>query len=250
MGEATVLDAAGQQLSATSEEKARRLVRDGQAVLLQEAPLTIQLNRAVQMPTKREEAPAELPGQGRSALLHICCAPCATYTVKRMRELGFGVTGYWYNPNIHPFSEHERRRETLAAFAPQIDLTVAWERGYDIVDYFRAVHGQERFRLRCQLCYRLRLERTARVAAAQGYDSFTTTLLISPYQDQAAIQGIGDELAAAYGLEFFFENLRRGWAEHARMTREHDLYSQRYCGCVYSEWEALDRSASTYPRDR
>jgi hypothetical protein len=105
--------------------------------------------------------------------------------------------------------------------------------------------GQETFRQRCRICYRLRLERTARTAAREGYDAFTTTLLISPYQDQAAIQEIGPELAERYGVSFYFENFRRGWAEHGQMVREHELYSQRYCGCVYSEWEALDRSAST-----
>ncbi len=101
--------------------------------------------------------------------------------------------------------------------------------------------------MRCQVCYRLRLERTAQVAARKGFDAFTTTLLISPYQDQAAIRTIGQEMADVYGVEFYFENFRRGWAEHFQMTREHDLYSQRYCGCIYSEWEAQDPSAAKSP---
>lgn len=179
-------------------------------------------------------------------MLHVCCAPCATYTAKRLRELGFGeLVGLWYNPNVHPFSEHERRRETLAQYAQQIELPVIWESGYEMVDFLRAIHGRERFRERCGICYRLRLERTAQVAAREGFDAFTTTLLISPYQDRAAICAIGAELAGSYGLEFCDENFRRGWAERGRMTREHALYSQRYCGCVYSEWEAHDRGATT-----
>jgi predicted adenine nucleotide alpha hydrolase (AANH) superfamily ATPase len=169
--------------------------------------------------------------------------------VKRLRELAFdSVTGYWYNPNIHPFSEHEKRRETLAHYAQQIDLPMIWETGYEIVDFLRGVNGRERFRERCTLCYRMRLERTAQVAAREGFEAYTTTLLISPYQDQETIRAIGQEVAALCGVTFYFENFRRGWAEHGEMTREHGLYSQRYCGCVYSEWEAQDRHAVTYPR--
>ena len=195
-----------------------------------------------------------LPGEGRRILLHVCCAPCATYTVKRLRELAFEVVGYWYNPNVHPFSEHERRRETLAQYAKEIDLPVIWEPGYEIVPFMRAIHGQERFRVRCKVCYQMRIDRLAQVAAAEGFDAFTTTLLISPYQDQAAIREIGERVAARHagearlGPTFYFENLRRGWAEHYHMTRQHGLYSQRYCGCIYSGWEALDRKATTYPR--
>lgn len=178
-------------------------------------------------------------------LLHVCCGPCATYTVKRLREEGWEVTGYWFNPNIQPYSEHERRREALAKFAEAVNLPVIWEPGYEMVTFLREVAGRERFRERCLLCYRLRLERTALVAAERGFQTLTTTLLISPYQDQEAIRALGEELAGARGLAFYFENFRRGFAEHHRLAREYDLYRQRYCGCVYSEWEALDRQATT-----
>lgn len=184
----------------------------------------------------------------RRILLHICCAPCATYTVVRLRELAFAVTGYWYNPNIHPFSEHERRRETLTRYADEIALPVIWEPGYAPVEFLRAINEHERFGERCRICYRMRLEQTAQVAAREGFDAFTTTLLISPYQDQQAIKALGEAAAAQYGVAFFFENFRRGWAERSRMVREYGLYSQRYCGCIYSEWEALDRQATTSTR--
>ena len=245
---AIVLDAKGRRLSATSEVKARRLVREGKATVAQKEPLTIRLNYEVTVPEKPQIEPAPPSAEGRRILLHVCCAPCATYTAKRLRELAFSVTGFWYNPNIHPFSEHERRRETLLEYAGQIDLPVIWEPGYEIVEYMREIAGQERYRERCRICYHMRLERTAWVAAREHFDAFTTTLLISPYQDQAAIQALGEDAGARHGLPFFFENFRRGWAEHHAMTHEHDLYSQRYCGCVYSEWEALDRGAPTYPR--
>ena len=183
----------------------------------------------------------------RRLLLHICCAPCATYTVRRLRDEGADVTGHWYNPNIHPYGEHERRREALVGYARDIELPVIWEPGYDMPAFLRAVVGDERYRQRCEVCYRIRLERTAQAAAQGGFELYTTTLLISPYQDVEAIRRIGDELAGCYGVGFYVENLRRGFAESHRLAREAGLYRQKYCGCLYSEWEVLDRQAATNP---
>jgi predicted adenine nucleotide alpha hydrolase (AANH) superfamily ATPase len=243
----TVLDAQGKELSSCSQDKAEELVRSGKAILVSEDPLVIRLTRSIDLP--KPKAPAEKESLvGKCVLLHICCAPCATYTVKRLRELGATVTGYWYNPNIHPYSEHERRRETLKRYAEEIGLPVVWEPGYEMPEFLRLVVGHERFRERCLICYRMRLERTARVAAERGLELITTTMLISPYQDQQAIHRIGREVASAHGIEFYFQNFRRGFAEHHRLAKEHDLYMQRYCGCIYSEWESRDPRASTHPR--
>jgi predicted adenine nucleotide alpha hydrolase (AANH) superfamily ATPase len=245
-----VQDREGNPLSPTTEAKARHLLESGRATLVCDDPLAIRLDYAVpdaplaarERTPEKEPAP---PGRGQRLLLHICCAPCATYSVARLREIEFAVTGYWYNPNIHPYSEHERRRETLAQYAERIDLPMIWEPGYDLVDFLRQIRGREGFRTRCRICYQLRLERTAAAAAERDFDAYTTTLLISPYQDQQALRSLGEEAAARHGVRFYFENLRRGWAEHLTMTRQEQLYSQRYCGCVYSEWEALDRQAPT-----
>ena len=241
-----VVDARGQPLSPCSAEKALRLLQAGRATLLSRDPLTIQLGREVELPAPHGGNVEPL--EGRRLLLHICCGPCATYTVKRLQKEGAQVTGHWFNPNIHPFGEHERRRETLAQYGRDVGLPVLWEPGYEMPAFFRMVGGHERFRERCRLCYRQRLERTAQRAAERGMDLFTTTLLISPYQDQRAIREIGEELGARYGLSFYFQNFRRGFAEPQHMAREHGLYMQRYCGCIYSEWEALDRKASTHVR--
>lgn len=240
---ATVLDADGRRLSSTTIKKARRLLAAGRATLVSESPLVIRLHYTVNLPPRPEPVAAPPVGEGRTILLHVCCAPCGTYTVERLREQGFEVTGFWYNPNIHPWSEHERRRETLARYAAEIDLPVIWSQGYEMREFLRAVVGHERFGERCAICYRMRLERTAQVAAAQGFDAITTTLLISPYQNQDLIRRIGEEVAAQYGVDFYFENFRRGWARRGHLAREHDLYQQRYCGCVYSEWEAGDPEA-------
>ena len=246
---AIVLDAEGRELSPTSIEKARRLVAAGRATLVSESPFVIRLGYAVHLPPKPESAEEDI-GEGKSILLHVCCAPCGTYTVERLRELGFAVTGFWYNPNIHPWSEHERRRETLARYASEVDLPMIWAEGYEMPTFLRAVAGHERFGERCAICYRMRLQRTAQVAAGRDFDAITTTLLISPYQDQALIRRIGETAAAEHGVTFYFENFRRGWARRGHLAREHDLYQQRYCGCVYSEWEAGDPTAWTHPRRR
>ena len=244
MKHAAVLDARGTQLSPCSPHKARRLVALGRAELVSEDPLAIRLPYVVDLPKAREDGRAE----GLSILVHVCCAPCATYTVKRLRQRGFEVSGFWFNPNVHPYSEHERRRENLAGYAKEIGLPVIWEPGYEMPIFLQAVVGHEQYGDRCLLCYRLRLGRTADVARKHGFDAITTTLLISPYQDQAAIRRIGHDLASAQGVDFFFENFRRGFTEHRRLSKEHNLYMQRYCGCIYSEWEANDRQASTLPQ--
>ena len=230
-----VLDANGQQLSPTTAEKARKLLAQGQAALISEAPFTIQLSYSVELPP--EPKAAQRPGEGKHILLHICCGPCSTYPIERLREEGFQVTGFWYNPNIHPWQEHQRRKESAQKYAEAVELPVIWYEKYEMPRYLRLVAGHERFRERCRICYRMRLEKTAQAAAEGGFDAFTTTLLISPYQDQALIRQIGEELAEEWGVKFYFENFRRGWSERGRLTHQHGLYRQQYCGCIYSEWE-------------
>lgn len=245
MSQTIVLDAAGKHLSPCSTERAQKLLAEGKAKLVADSPLTIQLPYRVSWNPRTKTQPVEKPGEGRRLLLHICCGPCSTYTIQRLRELGFGLSGFWYNPNIHPFAEHERRRDCVEAYAANMDLPMVWYPEYEMPVYFRAVAGHEALGERCAICYRLRLERAAQVAREGGFDAFTTTLLISPYQQQATIRNMGDDLAAQYGLQFYFENFRRGWSARGRMAREHEMYQQRYCGCVYSEWEAQNRKAST-----
>jgi predicted adenine nucleotide alpha hydrolase (AANH) superfamily ATPase len=232
---AAVLDAAGRRLSPTPAERARKLVAQGTAELVSESPLVVRLRREVDRPPAAAEPVP--PGRNRRLLLHVCCGPCGTYPALRLREEEFAVSAFWYNPNIHPFSEHERRREALARFAGAVGLEVLEEPEYEMVAFLRAVAGHEAFGERCRICYRMRLERTAQAARQGGFDTFTTTLLISPYQDEEAICAIGEEAGQAAGVPFYYERLRRGWSERGRLAREHGLYRQEYCGCVYSEWE-------------
>ncbi len=232
-----VLDSEGRELSPCSLEKAQRLLAQGVATRAGEDPLTIQLSYAVELPPKPERKQERRVGEGRRILLHVCCGPCSTYTINRLREEGFQVTGFWYNPNIHPFSEHEQRRASFEEYVESVGLPLVREDGYEMIQFLRLVAGNEAHGKRCQLCYEMRLMRTARVAAQEGFDAITTTLLISPHQDQGLLRELGERAASEYGVEFYFENLRRGWSERGRLTNEHNLYRQQYCGCVYSEWE-------------
>jgi len=170
-----------------------------------------------------------------SVLIHACCGPCSTYAVKSLCTQGLEVTAYWYNPNVHPFREHQRRLEAMETLAEAIHLPLIIESGYEIVRYFRSVVGRES--TRCPECYRMRLSRTADTAHGMGFDAFTTTLLISPYQDHDLIRRIGEELAEERGLRFHYEDFRPGFRQGHTMSRELGLYHQGYCGCVYSEWE-------------
>ncbi len=174
-----------------------------------------------------------------SILLHSCCAPCATYTVKYLREQGFEVTALWYNPNIHPYLEHQRRFESMRMLNQKISLPLIETEAYDMIEYFRRVVGHEG--KRCADCYRLRMERTAEIASQRNFDMFTTTLLISPYQDHKLIDETGRRAAEEAGVEFYYHDFSDGFRESHRLAREMELYLQKYCGCVYSEWERYAR---------
>lgn len=175
-----------------------------------------------------------------SLLLHTCCAPCATGCIEHWREAG--ATLFWYNPNIHPFSEHQRRLQTLQDYVKTAGVPLIVAEGYDVVDYFRVVVGHERER--CGYCFRLRLSMTAAVAKLRGFDAFATTLLISPYQNQELLKETGEDIAQKQGVRFAFEDLRPRYGESRRVSKELDLYRQKYCGCIYSEWERFSKTGS------
>lgn len=168
-------------------------------------------------------------------LLHICCGPCTIYPLRIMRDMGHVLTGYYFNPNVHPYQEYMRRVETLANFAEKSGLPIIWAEDYDMESFFRLVAGHEEDR--CRLCYLLRLRKTAQAAKIGGYDAFTTTLLYSKFQKHELIHDLGVELSQAEGLPFHYLDFRPGWQEGVRLSREWGMYRQPYCGCLYSEKE-------------
>jgi len=171
----------------------------------------------------------------KSALVHSCCAHCAAYTVDYWQKQGYEVSALWYNPNIHPYTEHQHRLETMKSLAQEMNLSLMIDGGYDIIAYFHHVVGHEAER--CSHCFRLRLSKTAEIARQRGFSAFTTTLLISPHQKHDLLREIGNELATEKGIDFLYVDLRKRYSDSRHMTKGLNLYRQQYCGCVYSEWE-------------
>lgn len=170
-------------------------------------------------------------------LLHICCGPCALYPIKQLAASRFKeITGFYYNPNIHPPSEYKRRRHALAEAEARLGFKVLYP-PYKMEEYFRKIVSKEDSPDRCRLCWELRLSETADFAKENGFSAFTTTLLISPYQNHGLVKDIGEAIAGKKGVEFYYEDFRKGFRESQGDAKKSDMYRQKYCGCVFSELE-------------
>ena len=168
-------------------------------------------------------------------LLHMCCAPCTTYSQKHFRQLGYEVRGFFYNPNIHPFKEYEMRLQTLEKYCRDKDIQLTVENDYNLENYLSLV--LDNLDSRCVSCYSLRLNETARQASLAGIPSFSTTLAISPYQNHELLIQKGKEAGHLYNVDFVYEDLRPGYRESVTESRTLGLYRQSYCGCIFSEKE-------------
>jgi len=168
-------------------------------------------------------------------LMHICCAPCSVKCINILKEKNHDITGYWYNPNIHPYTEYKNRLECLKEYSKKINLEVIYNDKYGIADFTKNVVNS--LDNRCGYCYISRLEETAKYAKNNDYEAFTTTLLISPYQNHELIIKICDELSKKYDVKFLYEDFRPHFRDGQRIAREEGLYMQKFCGCIYSEAE-------------
>ncbi len=175
-------------------------------------------------------------------LVHCCCVHCSAYTLNYWREQGFEVTAYWYNPNIHPFIEHQQRLDALKSLADKEGIHLVVAPGYEMDRYFQAVAGHEIDR--CQHCYRLRLGQVAEYARDHAYDAFTSSLFISPQQKHNQIIEVARSTEESTGVKFQYADLRKRYSDSRRLTKPLDLYRQQYCGCLYSEFERYSETAS------
>ncbi|MEA4853416.1 MAG: epoxyqueuosine reductase QueH [Christensenella sp.] len=166
-------------------------------------------------------------------LLHLCCAPCSIACVDVLQEEGISVTEYWYNPTIHPFTEYRNRRNAAIEYAKNIGIPLVVEDEYGLREFIRNVSPD--FDHRCGYCYAVRLRRTAQYAAENGFDHFTTSLLISPYQNHEMIIETAEKAAEEYGTNFLYRDFRPLFREGQTRAREAGLYMQKYCGCIFSE---------------
>ncbi len=169
-------------------------------------------------------------------LLHTCCAPCLVVPLDDLRSEGHEVTTFFYNPNIHPYSESLRRLDAFTAYAKTKDvpvLTVDQSEGME--KWLQQVVFRES--QRCRICFNFRIEMAARMAESKGFDAFSTTLLYSRFQKHDLLKNTGEAIAEKYQIPFFYKDWRSGWNEGVRKYRTLGLYRQKYCGCIYSEKE-------------
>ncbi|MDU2066340.1 MAG: epoxyqueuosine reductase QueH [Sporomusaceae bacterium] len=178
-------------------------------------------------------------------LLHICCGPCSIYPIHFLRELDefitdqADVTGYFYNPNIHPYKEFKRRLTTAREYLQKIKLNFIVDDTYDLPLFLTGALTAEPSR--CHFCYEMRLRKAAQVAKEKGFDAFTTSLLVSPFQKHELIKEIGERIAEEEGLLFHYIDFRPGWDDGVAESLELELYRQPYCGCIFSEQERYQK---------
>lgn len=179
-------------------------------------------------------------------LLHSCCAPCSSYVMEYLSNY-FEITVYYYNPNIYPYEEYNRRIKEQEKLIGEIKAVrpITFRAGpYEPDEFFRMAKGLEKEKeggKRCYKCFVLRLTEAAKVAAAGRYDYFTTTLTISPLKNAAWLNEIGEALAKEYRVRFLPSDFKKrdGYKRSVELSEKYGLYRQDYCGCVYSR-EARD----------
>jgi predicted adenine nucleotide alpha hydrolase (AANH) superfamily ATPase len=157
-----------------------------------------------------------------------------------MKKAGNEIAGYFYNPNIHPYSEYLKRKAEVEKFSKIYSVDVKYG-DYELEKYFLTVSCDGKPENRCPECWWFRLVNTAKFARQNGFDAFTTTLLASPYQDQGVIKTVGEDVASKAGLRFYFEDFRPGFKSAHEEARAHGIYCQNYCGCLFSEKERVEK---------
>lgn len=168
-------------------------------------------------------------------LLHICCAPCSAACIKVLREENIDIVGYWYNPNIHPFKEYDNRLKALKEYSKMINLNVIYDDFYGLDEFVK--NTVNIIDNRCGYCYLSRMERVVKYAHDNGYDAFSSTLFISPYQKHDLLKSICEKLSKKYNIQFLYRDFRPYYELGREMFRETGLYMQKYCGCIFSERE-------------
>ena len=178
-------------------------------------------------------------------LLHSCCAPCSSYVLEYLSTY-FEITVFYYNPNIYPASEFEYRLKEQQRFIreflennPSANSIHFMEGKYENDRFYEVVKGleQEPERgLRCTECFKLRLGESAKVAAKEEFDYYTTTLSISPHKDAELLNTLGSEIGEKYGVKYLYSDFKKkgGFLRSTKLSEEYGMYRQDYCGCVYS----------------
>lgn len=178
-------------------------------------------------------------GMKKKLLLHSCCGPCSTVVIERLKD-DFDVTVFYFNPNIEPREEYEKRKieqQKVCEFfnVPFIDYD------YDNAGWRKFVEGLENEReggARCEKCFLFRLKGTAKYAKENGYEIFATTLSVSPHKNTLVINKVGEEISKEIEIEFLPESFKKkdGYLRSINLSKELELYRQNYCGCSFANW--------------
>lgn len=193
---------------------------------------------------KKELELVKLKQEKPTLVLHVCCAPCSSGCIEQLSEY-FKVITLFYNPNISPLQEYEKRKKELIRFIaenPNLKDVTMIDCDYDNNVYKNAICGLENEPeggKRCEKCFVVRLEKTAKVAKQINADYFTTTLTISPLKNEQLLNQIGINLEQKYGIKFLQSDFKKqdGYKKSIENSKKYNLYRQDYCGCIYSKLE-------------
>lgn len=175
-------------------------------------------------------------------LLHSCCAPCSSHVITFLSKY-FDITILYYNPNISPIEEYNKRKEEqirlINEFKKETNIDII-DCDYDNDIYEKNIKGYENCPergARCTICFNLRLEKTAKMAKKNNYDYFCSTLTVSPYKNATLINQIGEELSKKYNIKWLYSDFKKddGYKKSIELSKKYNLYRQDYCGCIYSK---------------
>ena len=174
----------------------------------------------------------------KKIVLHACCGICSGYPITYLRDSGYDVVVHFYNPNIYPEEEYQKRLDSQKKLCAHLGCELI-EDIYNHQDYYNAISGFENEPekgARCDICFKLRLEKTAQLCKKLNIEEFTTSMVISPHKNYEKLTTIGLDLAANYGLKYLPVNFRKndGFLKTNNIAKSIDLYRQKYCGCKFS----------------
>jgi len=179
----------------------------------------------------------------KKILLHSCCGPCSSYVISYLTKY-FDITVLYYNPNIFPYEEYKKRKEEQIKIINELakinkNKIEIMDCEYDNILYEEKIKGLEEEPergKRCNICYQLRMEKTAIIAKENNYDYFGTTLSVSPYKNSDLINKIGKELEEKYKIKWLYSDFKKkeGYKKSIQLSEKYNLYRQNYCGCIYS----------------
>lgn len=188
-----------------------------------------------------EKTLKEIKGTKPKLLLHVCCAPCSSYVLTYLCDY-FDITILYYNPNISPYEEYEKRLNEAKRLVKELnkDNIHIMECDYENEEFENIAKGLEdapEGGIRCRKCYKLRIEKAAKYAKENNFDYFTTTLTISPLKNSQVLNQIGRELEEKYNVKYLYSDFKKkeGYKTSIILSKKYNLYRQNYCGCIYSK---------------